>query len=250
MKALRITAIFMFAINFSGCASNGSHIYLDGKCISCWNNPVTKETLDYETAGANNYAELSWQDMMLEGLSRSGIRDLSPYGEDYLRHRIGNKVVSLRNNEISYQRHINQSVSDLESALEAHTLKKTYQITVSSQLENYDFSKNEFPVMLAKSFTLNGGNNIQVLPGKITVNVDNLSELPNLEMSPEEAESFLNARNKSRGLYIRYIVEITGMSSPSVFQSRVREIQFIDVNPNIVTRENKEKHQPFRAVRI
>jgi len=250
MKGLSVYVILVLMALVAGCATNGSHMYVDGKCISCWNNPLTMETLDYESVGANNYTVLSWHEMMLEGLSRMPAQDLSLYGEDYLKSRIGNKIVSLRNNEISYQKQVARAVTDLNSALQSHTLKPAYQATVSSMLGNYDFGKQEFPVTFVDSFELSGGNNIERLPRKITVNLSNHAALPNLAMTPDQAETFLAARRNARGLYIRYVIEITGMTAPSVFDAKVREIQFIDVKPSIVTREEKEKHAPFQAVKI
>lgn len=247
---LRNALVLLCIASLLGCAVGGKHLYVDGKCISCWNNPVTKETLDYNTLGANNYAPLLWENMMLEGLSRRGVADLSPYGEDYLRHKIGNKIVSVKNNEITYKKKVYKSISELKTELQKHSLKEAYQITVSSQLGKYNFEKEEFPVVLANSFVLSGGNNMSVLPKKIMVNVKNLSDLPNLKMQPDKAEAFLNSRNQSKTLYIRYIVEITDMITESQFQAKIREVQFIDIKPSIVTRDKKEQYAPFSSVKI
>lgn len=247
---LRTTLVVIFITSLLGCATGGKHIYVDGKCISCWNNPMTKETLDYKTLGANNYEPLIWESMMLEGLSRNSVTDLNPYGADYLRHRIGNKIVSLKNNEISYRKQVAKSVAELKTELEKHSLKEAYQITVPSSLGKYDFEKAEFPVVLSDHVVLQGGNNISTLPSKITVTINNQSDLPNLKMQPDKAEAFLNARNNSKTLYIRYIVEITDMITASQFQSRVREVQFIDIKPSIVTRDKKEQHPPFLSIKV
>ncbi|PVZ66343.1 DUF4852 domain-containing protein [Pelagibaculum spongiae] len=250
MRATRIVILLLVSMISLGCASNGSHMYVEGKCISCWNNPITQETLDYATAGANNYPLLSWKEMMLEGLARKKPRDLAPYGADYLQHQIGLKAHSLKNNEIAYQKAVNRSVRDLGAALNQHKLKTAYQITVSSQIGKYNFANQEFPIRLAKKFKLQGGSNIATLPRHITVLVENQDALPNLKMDADTAESFLDGRNSSKGLYLRYIIEITEMVTERTFKARVREIQFIDVRPSSVTSVNKEKHQPFLVKKI
>lgn len=253
MKVLGQSVILVLSVFLIGCSSNGKHVYVDGKCISCWNNPITNETLDYQAIGANNYKELVWGDMMLEGLSRNKVQNVSLYGEDYLIHKVGLKYVSLKNNEISYQRLQMKSADELKSALQKHKLKEAYQSTFSSRIGDYDFSKQAFPVMLAKKLSLKsfkGGNKIKVLPTEIDINIENFSALPSLKMSPKNAEFFLKNGGSGRGLYVRYIVEITDMITPSSFNARVREIQFIDVKPSSFTQLNKEKHQPFRAIKI
>lgn len=250
MKLTRNLICLLSALLISACASNGEHLYFDGRCLSCWNNPLTGETLDYETLGATNYPQLSWKEMMLEGLQRSNTHDLSPYGEDYLQAHIGNKVVSLKNNEITYRKTINEAVNDLNVALSKHSLKQAYQTTLPSKLHTYDFEKQEFPFLMADSFTLVGGNNLKNLPKEIKINIKNLSSIPNLKMEANEAERFLSGRGNGKSLYVRYIVEITEMISPSEFDSYVREIQFIDIKPSIVTRENKEEFAPIKSIRI
>ncbi len=250
MKVLFKVVVILLATIVAGCAANGSHDYYNGKCVTCRNDFMAGEMLDYESKGTNNYTQLSWRELMFEGLARNGDTDMLPYGEDYLKHRIGNKAISLQSNEIAYRREIVKSSSELDASLAQHSLKKAYQITLSSQLGAYDFVRKEFPLRFAKSFAFTGGNNIKILPRKIAVNVGNFTEIPNFKISPEDAENFLNARNNSRGVYVRYIVEITKMISPSLFESRVREVQFIDVKPSIVSNTDKEKYQPFRSVKM
>ncbi|PIE41372.1 MAG: hypothetical protein CSA49_03740 [Gammaproteobacteria bacterium] len=233
-----------------GCANNGKHLYVGDNCLSCWNNPLTLETLDYETAGANNYATLNWLDLMLEGLTQNNSNNLSLYGEDYLYHKIGIKTVSLKQNEIRYQKEIHRASQELKVLLEQHRIKPAYQITVPSRLGKYDFNKSEFPLNLARSFQFSGGSGVKILPRKIVVNVSNFESLPNLQMSSSEAERFLKNRNNSRGLYVRYIVEILGVDSPSSFNVRVKEIQYIDVAPSIITKRDREKYAPFKVVKI
>ncbi|WP_431688894.1 DUF4852 domain-containing protein [Hahella sp. NBU794] len=256
MKIVKILIATLVALYLTGCASNGRHMYVDGKCISCWNNPITEEPLNYEPSESSRHEAqtkqelLTWHALMLEGLSESNVKDLTPYGEDYLKHNLGIKFVSQRNNEISYRKDIHRATLELESALAQHSLNNAYQITVPVELGKYDFDKEAFPFRPAKDFTLRGGSNIEILPREITVTVENPSEIPSLKMSTEDAESFLNHRNNGRWVYVRYIIEITGMSTPSAFQSQVREVQFIDINPSIVTRDNKEVYPPFRSVKI
>lgn len=250
MRVIRQVLFLSISLFLFGCANNGKHLYVDGKCISCWNNPLTQETLDYETAGANNYFKLEWHELMLEGLSQNNVRNLGVYGEDYLRFKKGLKTVSLSQNEIKYQREINKAAQDLRNALQKHRLKPAYQITVPSKLEKYDFSNQEFPLRLAGSFRLQSRNNINNLPRNIVVNVTNVEDLPYLKMAPSEAERFLKNRKNGRGLYVRYIVEILDMESASSFNGRIKEIQFINVKPSIVTVRDSEKHAPFQAIKI
>lgn len=249
MNTLKILITLLIASLLTACAVNGQHSYIGGKCVSCWNNPLTQEPLNYTAAGANNTEVLTWHELMLEGLS--GKRDsLDIYGEDYLRYQYGNKVVSMKGNEIAYQRNINQAIGDLRNAIRSHSLKRAYQVTVPSNIDGYDFEKQEFPVMLAESFILQSDNNINVLPKEIVVSVNNVNELPNLKMAANEAERFLKKRRNSRGIYVRYVLENIEIDVPGIFSARVKEVQFIDVKPSIVTRPDKEKFQPISVVKI
>ena len=45
---MKLTAIVVLAMLFTGCSSN-KHIYnSEGKCITCWNNPVTGEPINHD----------------------------------------------------------------------------------------------------------------------------------------------------------------------------------------------------------
>ena len=47
MKAKNIVITIMLSLVATGCASDG-HTYVGGKCITCWNNPLTKEPINYD----------------------------------------------------------------------------------------------------------------------------------------------------------------------------------------------------------
>ncbi|OZG71350.1 hypothetical protein BTA51_20580 [Hahella sp. CCB-MM4] len=243
---IRELVLLLLIVSLSACTMNGHHTYVNGKCISCWNDIVTRDTLDYETPGANNYRQLTWHPMMLEWLSNQPGNDMSPYGEDYLKSRIGLKAVSLRNNEITYQKEIQRSAGLLADDLSRHSLKPTYQITISSELGKYDVKQHGFPVRHKKVIELKGNNSMINLPKRINVNITNYDQLPMLSMDLNEAERFLGARNNGRWLYLRYIIEVEGGSSIPEFNGRVKEVQFINVSPSIVTREKKEEYAPMQ----
>lgn len=124
MKVLFKVVVILLATIVAGCAANGSHDYYNGKCVTCRNDFMAGEMLDYESKGTNNYTQLSWRELMFEGLARNGDTDMLPYGEDYLKHRIGNKAISLQSNEIAYRREIVKSSSELDASLAQHSLKK------------------------------------------------------------------------------------------------------------------------------
>ncbi len=250
MNKLKFIIIVNLILLSSGCAVNGKHTYINGNCISCWNNPVTQETIDYETAGANNYFRLTWHELMLEGLSQYAKGNNSLYGEDYLRSQLGLKAVSLKNNEITYRREIHRYTLKLNEKLKKHKISPAYQITASSMLGKYDFDKNEFPVRHYRDIKLQGDNNFKNLPKKITVHFTNSSDFPNFMINPDQAERFLERRRNSKGIYIRYIVENLKMNSAGSFDARVKEIQYINVKPSIVTRNNSEKYQPISVYKL
>jgi len=249
MNGVNKLIVMFVACLLSACAVNGKHTYIDGKCISCWNNPITQEPLNHSNSGANNYEVLTWHELMLEGLDVSK-NNLDIYAEDYLRYQYGNKVLSMQGNEIAYQRNLNKAVGDLSNAINTRNLKPEYQVTVPSKLDSYDFENQEFPVLQADSFILLSRNNISVLPKEIVINISNFYALPNLKMSDSEAERFLKKRRNSRGLYVRYILENFEMDMPGSFSARVKEIQFIDEKPSIVTKVDKDKFQPMKVVNI
>ena len=246
--ANKLIVIFSACL-LSACAVNGKHTYIDGKCISCWNNPITQEPLNHSSSGANNYEVLTWHELMLEGIDVSK-NNLDIYAEDYLNYKYGNQVLSMQGNEISYQRNLNKAAGDLSNAINTRNLKPAYQVTVPSKLDRYDSENQEFPVIQAHSFTLQSRNNTSILPKEIVVNVSNFDALPNLKMSASEAEIFLNKRKNSRHLYVRYILENFEMDIPGSFSARVKEIQFIDENPSIVTVADKDKFQPMKVVSL
>lgn len=256
MKKIALLILVLF---FTACAVNGKHMYVDGKCLSCWNNPLTGDALNYSKADVRNtgdgfanqsHAIISWQEMILEGLSRSGASNLNAYGEDYLKYQEGSRISYLKSNEISYQKKVSESVLELKSAVENHVPKSLYQITLASEVGKYDFLKKEFPVRLFDRVSLLGSNSMVSLPREITVSFDNFSEVPNLKMMPNEAERFLDSRNKSRGIYIRYIFEVSSMISASAFRANIKKIQFLDLKPSMESRNKKEKYPSFKSVEI
>ena len=69
-------------------------------------------------------------------------------------------------------------------------------------------------------------------------------------MGASEAERFLKKRRNSRGVYVRYILENFAMDMPGSFSARVKEVQFIDTKPSIVTRIDKKKFQAMKVVNL
>lgn len=48
MKITKILGIIIIMLAASSCATEGGHTYVGGKCISCWNNPLTKEPINHD----------------------------------------------------------------------------------------------------------------------------------------------------------------------------------------------------------
>lgn len=259
MSLFRNAVLSIFALSLWGCAVDGKHLYVEGKCVSCWQDTFKKDKSDYEIIGANNYDIISWQELALEGLSREDNLNVATYGEDYLTYKLGsNSDHSLtihgytKRNELTYRRDVKKATEQLESDLHKHQLKPIYQITMPSTLDNYDFDRQEFPVDYTTGVTLEGGKDIKLLPKEISVIFDNYQDFPELKMPPHTAENFLKGRNQKRKLFIRYIFEINAMTTQSSFQGTVKEIQFIDVVPKkyYQTRKEIEKYAPFEAIQL
>ena len=249
MKAVKLMLTMIGLVFLIGCSSNGKHLYVDGKCITCINNPFTDKPLNYGSSDNNKYQVITWKEFMLEGLSQKGITDLSPYNEDYLLYNIGYND-SLMKNEIAYKKEISKQMAVLRSELNSHELKRTYQITLPSKVGKYDFQKEEFPMNYSKSFILQGGNFLKALPKSITINIINFSELINFKIEADKADIFLSKRPSSRGLYVRYIIEITKMIDVSFFQAKVLEVQFIDIIPSVHTKKNKEEYMAYKTIKF
>jgi len=47
MKTMNMFSIILFTLTASGCATDNGHAYIAGKCISCWNNPLTNEPVNH-----------------------------------------------------------------------------------------------------------------------------------------------------------------------------------------------------------
>lgn len=48
MKTKNILSTILLTLAATGCATEGGHTYVGGKCISCWNNPLTKEPINHD----------------------------------------------------------------------------------------------------------------------------------------------------------------------------------------------------------
>ena len=48
MKTKNILGTIIVTLAITGCATEGGHTYVGGKCISCWNNPLTKEPINHD----------------------------------------------------------------------------------------------------------------------------------------------------------------------------------------------------------
>lgn len=237
-------------LTFTGCTVNGHHTYIGGKCVSCWRNPVTMEQVDSTVAGSNLHPRLEWNELIVEQVRQYGMQDEQLVYEDYLLSEIGSRARNLRQNEFAYPRAVSEAGEHLQQQLVTNRLESSYQFTAPSQIEEYDFDKQEFPVRLIDHLEVHGPSNVQVLPRNIQVNFTNARELPNFQLSPTEAEAFLAARNASRGIYVRYVLEDVTAVLPGSFNARVREIQFIDVKPSTLVSHRKEELPPLKSLTL
>jgi len=48
MKTKNILSTIIITLAVTACATEGGHTYVGGKCISCWNNPLTKEPINHD----------------------------------------------------------------------------------------------------------------------------------------------------------------------------------------------------------
>lgn len=233
-----------FAFLTTACSAVGKHIVVNGQCLACDNAADSSQA-----SGA--YPKLTWHELMLEGLTRNGSNDVSMYGEDYLRYNIGNKVVSLKNNEFAYKREVDAASKQLKNELQNHQLESVYQVTLPITLGDYNFDKEEFPITrFSDSFKLKARNGITHLPGDILVTIENMDKISALKMNATAAEAFLNSRNNSRRLHLRLIFSITEMSLPTAFHVKVREIQFVNVAASLGHNIDVERHPAFKSVRL
>ncbi len=260
----RYILVLSSLIILSSCTSG--HIYNSkGGCLTCVNNPFTSEPINYDKKMSkrdkNNNSRnesfdspiLSWHELMLEGLTqKNNIDDKSAedYAEDYLKYLAGIKYLKLRENEFSYRKALEDAKQKLIEKLNAHYQSTTYQFTLSSQLGEYDFSRLEFPVQTFTKHKVSGPSNGIFLPQYISINLLNSDDIPALQMSSQEAQSFLNARKNSRSIYLRYIIKLEKMHDQKSFDAVVVKVQYIDQKPSIITSDNKERYPPFKISNV
>lgn len=250
MKKLVIVIVICLAV-ISGCASNGKHLYVDGRCISCWNDVRTGQPIDSGDIGANHLAVLNWNDLIITQLRENHVSSVEPYAHDYLKYVEGINYSNIARNEITLRKSIAGAKGELNHLVSSNQLKNRYQFTFPSQLEEYDFEKGEFPVRMAAEISTNPNrSDLTNLPNEIVVQIENSNEIPGWKIRENEAEAFLNGRRMSKGIYVRYILSSVKYVAPAVFSAKVDEVQFINVKPSVVTRENKEKHEPTKIVKM
>ena len=54
MRKYNYFIFFPFVLTIVGCVSNGEQVYVEGKCVTCWNNPITGKSVNYDKKANDN----------------------------------------------------------------------------------------------------------------------------------------------------------------------------------------------------